>query len=118
MGPNMGRLTFRPVPTEILMLTELVVAGDRAEVGEKDLMERIAGVPGKLVFDRPDGHHDAAGGHIERVGTDRSILKAPQAAEVTRKVPLVDRRRFGRNAEMASQREELLAGAVRAAVSR
>ena len=100
------------------MLTELVVAGDRAEVGENDLVKRIAGVPGKLVLDRADGHHDAAGGDVEGVRTDRSIIKPAQAGEVAREVSLVDRCRVGRDPEMAAQREELLAGAVRAAEGR
>src|SRR5271163_793478 len=81
-------------------------------------MERIAGIPGKLVFDRPDGHHDTTGGYVECMGTDRPILKASQAAEVARKIALVHRRRFSRNAEMAPQREELLPGAVGALVRR
>ena len=86
MGPNCGIMTLRPVPTETRGIVELVVAGDRAEVGEDDLVERVAGVPGELVLDRADRHHHAAGRHVEYVRADRAVLEPAQAAEVTREI--------------------------------
>src|SRR5262249_54727854 len=67
---------------------------------------------------RADGHHDAAGRHTEDVRTYSAILKSAQAAEITRKVPLVDGSRLGRDSEVAAESEEPLARPVRATSGR
>ena len=85
---------------------------------EDDLLEGVAGGEGKLVLDRAQGHHDAADRHAQGVGADGAVLEPAKAAEVTGEVALVNRDALGRDAEVAAEREEPLAGAVRAAAGR
>src|SRR5438552_3722153 len=73
---------LQPSPDRDPQIAELVIRRDGTEVGEDDLVERVLGVPGELVLDRSDGHHDAAGGDPEGVGAHRAILEPAQAAEV------------------------------------
>ena len=108
----------RPVPTETRSLCEAVVALDGAEVGEDDLLDGVAGGQGELVLERAQGHHHAADRHAQGLGADGAVLEAAKAAEVTGEVPLVDGDALGRDAEVAAEGEEPLAGAVGAAAGR
>ena len=94
---------------------ETVIAFDRTEIGEDDLLESIAGAEGKLVLDRAQGHHDAADRYAQGVRADGAVLEAAKATEVAGEVAFVDRNSLGRNTEVAPQGEEPLSGPVRAA---
>src|SRR5271157_1438191 len=114
-GSQLGDLHAQAGADRGTDFVETVIAFDRAEIGEDDLLEDIAGAEGKLVLDRAQRHHDAADRYAQGVRADGAVLEAAKATEVAGEVAFVHRNPLGRDTEVAPQGEEPLSGPVRAA---